>query len=256
MEVIDVVEYEGYDIHVSRDDYAECPWEAWDCEPPLLASHYDLGRSSVRRYACAGDADGLLVSGVPDSDVLTDDVIRKHWQDVLEIGRQADPGRFGFVSYDDTIDGLKTLHADQGQACLVDSLREYLEEALEESAVGDRFDHLAEVWSWCGVVALSTSTCGYCQGDYSELLIVAMPEFLARTGAVIDKPEDLKGSKDLFAAWAWGDVYAYNVTQPCPRCGNNEDVGLSCGGFYGDPEKSGLLEDARLQIGALNKARA
>lgn len=223
-----------YRVRMVRDDSPENPFEAWDGHWPMLA-HYDR---HTREY---GDVPCPIAC-------LTDGQIVRHQRAIAA-----------------AIDGYgsDTWHAMRDECLenqryyggpLVDHLRDYLSDALSDiSHAGDKFSAMAEIYAIAGIPALATCSTGYCQGDYSELLIVA-PWDVAR-GFGWNKaqwkrpaPADLESQAELYGYWAWGDVYGYI----CERRDNPEsnwedlpDFGASVWGFYGDnPHKSGLAEQA------------
>lgn len=87
-----------------------------------------------------------------------------------------------------------------------------------------------------------TQSNGYSQGDSVLLLAVATPEWRKKAGAPDDCADQCKAACELYAAWAWGDVYGImEITDPD---GDELEHG-SVWGFYGsDHKKSGLLDSA------------
>lgn len=224
--------YRGLRIEARRDDDAGNPWNEWDGNPPALAKS---GRDSLQEYGA--DADGLNnpLAAIPDGR------FRRHWRKIAE-----------------AVDMVPSeLHAEALQSQkdygggLTDIKRELVGEKLEELTptsyagnAGDYFEALASLWQIAGREALATSSQGYTQGDYAELLFVATPEWEELTGAPRDShARQLESAADLWGAWAWGDVYGYVITLP-----DGGDLGAlhdSCWGFYGDShDKSGLEEQA------------
>ena len=102
---------------------------------------------------------------------------------------------------------------------------------------------------------------GYSQGDWAEVLIVCTDKFFETTGCQHKNTEEiLKGSRELFDAWIWGDVFGFKESTKkefvkIPReqynAGNFDNVEDeieweetdSCWGFYGDDfENNGMLD--------------
>lgn len=223
----ETIDYRGYQIRIDPEECPENPFEAWDSEPDLIAASWDLGRAYVKAYG------STEYEYLPE---LTANEIRANTADICRetetrsllhlIDEHAPNYRYDYSTAADAVnDALQGYYADLGAS--------------------DRLEFLSFVLGLKGIVSLCTSVHGYSQGDYAELLIIASPAFLERTGAVIESPEQLRYAAELYAAWAFGDVYYYTV--------EDEDGGTidSCGGFYGsDHEDSGLLESARDAIDA------
>ena len=140
----------------------------------------------------------------------------------------------------------------------VDILRDWFDDAWEGVSDSDKLDKCAELYALLGIPHLNTCSRGYSQGDYAELLIVATPEAqkaLREQPADMDAEtwakalsDDLTSQKELYGAWAWGDVYGYvietcvNADEPaaCANCANTlndgSDVCDQCGGDFEAPE--------------------
>lgn len=163
-----------------------------------------------------------------------------------------------------------------------DLLQQALEIAFADHvSSSDRLGKIAEVLNIAGVRTYQTTVCGYSQGDWAEVLVIAPKAKIEEFGINIHEleanakadPEILKRSldqrdawiqqrvdeqlmesqADLYAAWAFGDCYGYIVEKAVrlpdadpddePEWDEIEDG--SCWGYYGtDHDKSGLEESA------------
>jgi hypothetical protein len=221
-------EYRGLVIIAEQDNFASNPFTDWDCEPPTLVVN---GRhNDVTDYS-----DGIEspLDLIPDSKLR----LRRYWK---AAARALDlcPAAFR--------DECKQEARDYG-AGLVTVMRDRLQEALDGlrpsyyQSAGDWLQALESLWRLAGVPALYWSSQGYSQGDYAAGLSVATPDWVKKTGAPADSHmAQLEGARDLWGAWAWGDVYAFAIETPA---GELLD---SCAGFYGDcHEKSGLADAAK-----------
>lgn len=222
----DTIDHKGYTITIEHDDSPECPWTAWDCEPSLMAAH--CARHSI-------DITSYGLDRTPPT--LTRDQIKQHARDIAI-----------------ALDSRTLLAAVSGWTYSYrrdyNTAADAVNDAMGEYAAGisngsDLTAFLAQCWTWAGSVALDTSTTGYCQGDYADLLLVATPEWLALTGVRLENAlGQLENAAELYGNWCWGNVYGYTVTDP-----DGGEIIDSCWGFYGDDhETSGLLEDARSAI--------
>jgi hypothetical protein len=222
MDTLDTINYRGYTINIHYDDSPECPWVAWDCEPPLLAVHLPPGSRNVHNHG---------LDRTPPT--LTREQIKQHASDITT-----------------ALDSRTLLHAVKDllpyylhtYSTATDAVNDAIGEYAESISNGsDLTAFLAQCWTWAGCIALDTSTSGYSQRDYADLLLVATPEWLETTGI---KPEhalkQLEASAELYGDWCWGNVYGYTITGP-----DDEETNDSCWGFYGDDHRtSGLLEYA------------
>lgn len=119
-----------------------------------------------------------------------------------------------------------------------------------------QWNEVEELLEWAEIPHLRISSSGYYQGDRLEMIVVWTPSFEAATGitreyAMSDEgKEDMKSSVLFWAAWAYGDVFRYEI----------EGVDESCGGFIEtDPfpyEKTYCMQDAmRVVDRHINKKR-
>ena len=224
-------EYKGYKIEIRQDMDAENPFEAWDCEPPLIA-FYGGRRSSASSY-----------QGAPED-----------WYDILRLMPDAvwkRGQRVAFLKrfFDST---LREFAEEKRRVGDVEALAEMLGDQYGRKPEGWRsaiewFEMAEALLTWGGISALSTQSTGYCQGDVTLLLVVASPDWLDKTGVQPEHVQSqLEGAAELYGHWAWGDVYGVSSIEG-PDGEEIEDA--SCWGFYGrDHEKSGLLEHAQSAI--------
>ena len=116
---------------------------------------------------------------------------------------------------------------------------------------GDKLERIASVYNAAGFQTLNTTSTGYRQGGYAEVLVVADEDYYRLSGndPQQDQTKNLQGVADTYTAWAWGDVYGYIVTKPneCTQCHHDEPEEIdSCWGYYGsDHDDSGLMQAAK-----------
>lgn len=217
--------YEGYRVLVYLDLYPECPWEAWDCEPPVIT--YTGHRDGIRTW---GDIDVSLP-------VLTTEQILTHKR---EIARYLNPEGPLNCSLLRAIGEYRSSYHTAEHA-----VNELLEEVFQGTLGNEKLDMLADVLSMAGIDNYLGTRNGYCQGDWAEILVVATPEWIKKVGAYNVSKESLEHSADLWAAWAFGDVYRYSVKDP------DGFVIDACGGYYGNNHnENGLAEQALSAIKA------
>lgn len=212
-------DYRGYGIEIWYDSGMPCPFDDWDCEPPIAVAY---GRQKISEHA----TEYGFVSEAPS---LTREQILANSKDLLDILDER--------SWFRVIDRTDLSYSD-----IVDIINEALADHLNSSNYSERLDMLATIWNASGVLAVCKSISGYSQGDYAEVLAVATPEFLQQSGAP-NTVETLDRAINLYSDWAWGNVYGYTI-EPLKDA---SDVPFdSCGGFYGDyDDKFGALIEAK-----------
>jgi hypothetical protein len=216
MEAVRTETYKGFEIEICLDSDYQNPFEDWDGEFPLM---YSGGRNMSSKDFSNGDIDNYL-SGYLSLNQLT-----KHMGKVLKL---IEYSKSDFDS--DCPIGEWTKW--ERQDALKDRLSEWMTESL---------DNRASFCSEFGVKHYCGSSTGYSQGDWAKVFICWTPEFAKITGHEYKDVTDegLKGTKKLFDAWAWGDVYGYNIEDLSGGLG-------SCWGYYGNNlEENGLMEAAR-----------
>jgi len=132
-------------------------------------------------------------------------------------------------------------------------LRDVFTQAFEDNqGFMATLDLCVPFYEMLGIPCLRHSSRGYSQSDWAEVLIVATPEACKEFG-VEPNVEMLKEQAKLYDAWAWGDVYGYQIARPVldedgedtGEVEDVDDVEGSCWGFYGsDFDWSGLEEQA------------
>lgn len=229
--------YRGLVIHAEQDCDAGNPFEQWDCEPDLVVL-YD------RRLTEYGDG-----SPLNPLSALSDSKLRRHLRAAAkavdlcpaELDRNA-----------------REAQRDYGGG-LTEHKREAIAEALSDMGDSDRLEACAALWAIAGREALCTSSRGYSQGDYCELLLVASEQWEKKTGAPRDShARQLEAAAKLYGYWAWGECYGYVIKAPD---GSDLDVmGDSCWGFYGSNHDESGLDDMAINaadclIDSARKAR-
>lgn len=233
----------GFIVKAIRDEPAESPWEAWDGQPPLIV-YYD------RSLDEKGDVPNPL------SD-MSDSFIARNWRALCKI-------------FDQSPDAAKERKADYGYFKIADAKRELLDEWLDDirpnrysGHAGDYMTALGELCELRGWPSLSTSSHGYSQGDYAELLLIFSPAYAKAIGATwprsakakAEARKRLESDAKLWGAWAWGDVYGFVIESLDSDGDPDGDCLDSCFGFYGDPEESGLAEAAAESLAYIRKER-
>lgn len=236
-------EVSGFVIRAVRDDSPESPWEAWDGQPPLIV-YYD------RSLDEKGDVPNPLAD-------MSDSFIARNWRALCKI-------------FDQSPDAAKERKSDYGYFKIADAKRELLDEWLDDikpsrysGHVGDYMTALGELCELRGWPSLSTSSRGYCQGDYAELLLIFSPAYAKEIGAAwprsakakAEARKHLESDAKLWGAWAWGDVYGF-VIEPSDDSELPGGCLDSCFGFYGDDfAESGLAEAAAESLAYIRQER-
>jgi hypothetical protein len=109
------------------------------------------------------------------------------------------------------------------------------------------FNQAIELCELFKIPYLNYTSRGYSQGDWADVLMVLTDDFFERTGCERKNSEEiLNGSKETFNAWAWGDIYSFEVLElkKCECCENIDEEHVdSCGGFYGDNFETNGMKD-------------
>lgn len=224
MHATDTIEHRGFTISIYQDESPSCPWRDWDGQPPLWARN----RDGLTEY---GDPDVWnILNEIPD---IVLDEKREIVLDLLKVEAQgADIEAEGWET--------EVIGAEFGEGY------EFPDWAREElgGIAGEDWDVLEELCDWAGITCYRATSQGYSQSCWADLFIYYPPSFLKDTGIAKDNEEKaIEGDFRLWGQWAWGDVYGYTVADP-----DGEDTDDSCWGFFGDPEDSGLLEEAKRNI--------
>lgn len=227
--------YHGLVIEAHQDSNAECPFESWDCEPPTAV--YSGRHNDESDYS--GGVVQRPLDYLPDSKLR----LRRYWEPAARALGVSDPAAWRA--------DLEREAADYGDS-IVDTMRERLESDLEAMRpgyyvnAGDYTSALAALWNLAGVPAVDWVSRGYSQGDYADGITVATPAWRETVGAPLEGLEaQLEAARDLWGAWAWGDVYGWVIRAAGPDGEADGDTLDSCWGYYGtDHGDSGLEESA------------
>lgn len=214
-------------LRIWHDSNALNPFEDWDCEPAVMI---DYGRNGNFDYS-KGEIKSFIDKHLSYGKVMQK---KEEFANIvlLEI-----------KYYEDASD-------DEMYEILIDNI-DYSDLRV-----------LEEVLDFLGLPNMLYTSTGYSQSDWAEVLIVLTDEFFERTGADKEhKNEIFDSTRNLFDAWAWGDVFGYTVeevTETVAITRENFDAGNfteiyeeyedwtvvdSCGGFYGrDFETNGMLD--------------
>jgi len=225
------VEYKGYSIKVSQDIMPENPFEAWDCEPPLLSFDGD----TFKVYQGAPESLGELIRS------FCSGLFGRH--KTLAMLKEYLPQ----IPLRAFVEERQRLGEDDANTFIAFMEESYGGEPEGWQSAIAWFDAVESLLTRAGIPCYNGQSNGYTQGDSALVLAIASPAWAATVGA----PEETlkaqcKGAFDLFSAWAWGDVYGIQeITDPE---GKEVEDG-SIWGFYGsDHEASGLMESARGSI--------
>lgn len=236
MKPLDTIEYKGCKILIHRDEGPENPFEAWDCEPPLL-TYYE-------EFKSYGEIEDLrdIIALIPDSCFERGERV-KFWRE--------------YVGSIYSLRDVAEMKRDSGM-----TTREAIE-SLILSAWGYKPESWSNATEWMelaeSLLSIAGITCyqgqsnGYSQGDSTLVLAIATPNWLKASGVLKDRESKaMKCAFDLYSAWAWGDVYGYTLEDE-----NGDELIDSCWGFYdSDHQESGLLEGAQNAIDCHLEAQA
>lgn len=224
---IETANYYTLKIRVERDEYAPNPWKDWDGNPPIMV----ISNGAVDRYG--------LSKYLP---TLTRAQVKNNLADIVALLEQPNllRGLSDWACY---------------SRCQYSDATEYVNDILQMRVDGacesEKTEIIAACYGFAGIVALTSCASGSMQGHVIDMVIVATPEWLAETGATIEKPEDLQSNADLYAAWAFGETYGYVIENA-----HGEEL-AACYGYYGeDHEKSGLADAAMSELRHLVGAAA
>ena len=232
------IEYRGFEIRIENDEYPENPFEAWDCEPPLMA-FYGGRHSHFKTY-----------QGAPED---LRDAIRLLPASCFERGKRVELARAFDIG---TLKGIAEAMQYEGEdfkgAFMLLMVERYGNEPEGWRNANDWFDTVETLLKWAGITCHSGQSNGYYQGDSSLVLALATPGWIEKTGV---QPENVeaacKAAFDLYSAWAWGDVYG--IAEIISPEGQTIEDG-AVWGFYGtDHEASGLMGHARATIDSFIK---
>jgi hypothetical protein len=216
-------------IEIWYDTHAENPFEAWDCEPELM--YYTSG-------GLTDCSKGRIVEEIRNK--MTDNMLRRHKSTICGI-----------------LYGRMTYILSQGSE-LYDEIRNDVSDASTED--------LGKICDILKIPNIQYTSRGYSQSDWADVLLVCTDKFFTDSGCSRKNSEEiLKGSAELFDAWAWGDVFGFTeyeateyvklTREDFNNIGskNIDEIEVeeflewestdSCGGFYGrDFKTNGMLE--------------
>lgn len=205
-------------IEVHEDLDPPCPWEDGGCEPPIAV------------YSGAGGLEFYGFDGQDRVPTLTREQIKQHGSAIADV--------MGYTTL------LRALR-DTVRYAYHDAV-EWVNDAIREHFAGlhdsKKLEFLCATWQWAGAPARVFSRNGYSQGDWADVLVVLTEHWYQQTGAPRDCAEaDLKNAADLYAAWAYGDVYGWVIRDLLG------DPIEGCWGYFGvgEAEYGGALDDAR-----------
>lgn len=229
----EVAYHNGYRIKAERDQDAQNPFTAWDCNWPISVRTGERGVSKPftdyeEKFAGPSVRDPLAF--------FNDDQLI-HFQ--YHIAKALD------VVHATLFDGEHVTDPEH--------LRSMLAEMLEGMRDSDRFAAIVELFTLIDIPAYETQVTGYSQGDWAQVLVVAVPAAVKEFGCTEPpKPEDLEYTAKLYSYWAFGDCYGYVIEQPAEVDEDGDviewediDGHGACWGYYGsDHDQSGLAEAA------------
>ena len=223
------------------DENPDNPWEAWDCEPPVVAV-------GGRDYTYRKD-------GADSPPSLTRQQIMRNHREIENLIKDTHRDNYWTDSEANEFNLLEHLLGDKpveigGYVYTVDELvSESLDEYLSGSMDCEMLDRMEEVWRWAEVPTWRDTLVGYSQGDWVDTMFVATPEWVKKCGVPeesVDKA--LESASYLFGAYIFGDVFGATVERLVSNGDDDaewEEVD-SCWGFYGyDDERSGLNQFVR-----------
>lgn len=241
-----------YRVRAVQDESPENPFTAWDGHWPMIVDYQDRGHNFTEYDKAPGASVDNPLARFSDGQLI------RYQGAICEALGDIYCGWTGKrVSVESDLAEHKRDYRGEyvkGREGMAALLRDYFSEALSNVADSDRLEVLSSLYDILNIPNLCTSSHGYSQGDYAELLIVATPEAAAQFGWKGKRPleqarADMKGQAKLYGAWAWGDVFGYIVERAPHDPEQRDDSDAweeidSCWGFYGDPEESGLSEQA------------
>lgn len=232
--------YRGFRIRAVHDDSPENPFEAWDGHWPMIAycerteANYDtkLPGKHITREVLDRLNDAQLVH---DQKAIAKLLCAEAYDVRYHLNAS--------LPYEEEIDEVPRWITDHH------ALRDWLAEAYDGLSRSEQWEACEGLYQILGIPYLRSTSTGYSQGDWADLLIVATPEAQAqlrsKPAGMSDEDwakvlaDDMEGQAKLYKAWAFGDVYGYVVEKPVPA-ENDEDLHCQhCGrdntGHDGEP---------------------
>jgi len=187
-----------YRIQFHHDYDAQNPWEWCDGMVPLSVL---VGRGHEIDHS--GEYDILdPLCQMPEAWIT---------RNRFEISRILDMGFGDVATLDSAIRDEQYHYSDP----ISDVRIEYFQEHLSGMYTSDKYESIAAIWRLRGIPAQVRSTQGYSQGDYSELLFVAHPDFVRDMGFrnmrdyIKRCGSDFDSEVNQYGAWCWGGVIGY-----------------------------------------------
>lgn len=171
-----------YRIKIWQDEFAECPFESWDCEPDLM---YESGgwNRIITDYS-----QGKIVEFIKQ--FPSNGQIIKHQKQLCDI-----------------------LDINYEYLCERELIKDEKADEIRWEITKDcSINQLAQLCELFKIQHHSYTSTGYSQGDWADVLIVLTDEFYEKTGCDRRNAKDiLSSTTKLFDSWAWGDVYGFTV---------------------------------------------
>jgi hypothetical protein len=145
---------------------------------------------------------------------------------------------------------MELLNVSQGEGDTANDTENAVTEAIGDAIREHDYDTLEAVGKILGVPCLNTSSIGYSQGDYMDLLVVWTPEFAKTTG--VEKKdatyESMEANAKEYGAWAWNDIFGFTIED---QDGNEIEDG-SCWGVHRNRDVPGR-ENVRCAGGTFSR---
>jgi len=209
MNALQTIEHKGHEINIYQDTEAPNPWEHWDGVPPIMFQ----AERRVIDYGNLEDTlkDILYAKKLTQADIST----MLDW-----LGMTKEDAEYEADGYD---------------------LGEYLVDQIIDNWDSHHLEDLAEIANFLDIPCKTGTAVLYHNGAGVDYLIALTPEWYKITGCKKENAaRDLAETAQLFSDWINGNVYGYEVEGPL--CDH------TVWGFYGDPETSGLIDDAKSAI--------
>lgn len=218
---------QDYTATIMPDDYAENPFEAWDCQAPVAI--FNLNALRVEDYGTG-----------PDLQTLFDLLPSALFETPEGIAQVMDACQVTSAELAELLEEWGTSEAQAPD--YQEAIRELLPEPPR--CWGDAvqyFDAMEATARLAGLACHLTQSNGYSQGDCALVFSCALPEFLETSGIRPEHAAEVcEAACKLWGAWAWGDVYRVSNIY---REDGTEVEDAHCGGYYGDDHaKSGLRD--------------
>lgn len=221
--------YKGYTIRIFNDEdgYNRNPYEDGDGMYPMMAKSLDRHGNRLDYYNAS------------DEFCPTTKQYRRHKKRLIEA-----------LSIDEA--DIKASYPKNEWAYRTE---EEVDEAIAAAIKEHDYDTLEGIGDILGIPCLSTSSSGYSQGDYIEMLVVWTKDWGEKVGTT--KKQSLANNKaymemnaKVFGAWCWNDIFGFEITDH----NGKEFDDNSCWGFI-EPEthpaeKMYVVEEARMSVDA------